>query len=77
MDFWKKIDEREDEVFQHIMENREKRKIEQMKKEQEAQKSQVRNPTSGGNFTVTNPVPQNRTAPMQNQNSQMQQKTVM
>lgn len=29
MDFWKKVDEREEEVYQHILENRKKRQAEQ------------------------------------------------
>lgn len=29
MAFWKKVDEREEEVYQHILENRKKRQVEQ------------------------------------------------
>lgn len=78
MAFWKKIDEREDEVLKHIMENREKKQqAEKLKKEQDVQKAQMQNQTGFGNVTMTKPVTENRTVPVQNQNPQMQQKPVM
>lgn len=77
MAFWKKIDEREDEVLKHIMENREKRQAEKLKKEQDVQKAQMQNQTGSGNVTMTKSVTENRTVSVQNQNPQMQQKPVM
>lgn len=68
MAFWKKIDEREDEVLKHIMENREKRQAEKLKKEQDVQKAQMQNQTGSGNVTMTKPVTENRTVSVQNQN---------